>query len=549
MWWSLDRYMTLDTTAVRADFPVLDRRVNGHPLTYLDNAATTHTPRQVYDVFEEFYKEYNSNIHRGIHELSHEASIAYEEAHDRVADFLGADGREEIVFTKNTTESINLVAYGLSQHLDTGDEILTTEMDHHASLVTWQQIAKRTGATVRHIPVTSDGHLDMDAADDLVTDDTEILCAPHVSNVLGTINPIEDLVELAHDHGAYAVIDGAQSAPTRPVDVGEMDADFFAFSGHKLAGPTGIGGLYGKRAILQDLDPFLFGGEMIRNVTLTDSTWNELPWKFEAGTPPIAEGIALGAAVDYLDDLGMENVRTHENDLAQYLLRELAERDFVQTYGPDIGEERTGLVSFNVEGVHGHDLSSLLNDRGVAIRAGDHCTQPLHNRLDIPGSARASFYIYNTRADVDRLLDVVDTARDDLDDYLASERYHDLVSEHYHASHNQEGLSDPTFVKSSEETTCGDDGEFHVTIADDRIDAIAFESQSCAVSRAVASLLSEHLEGMQVSEAAELNGYVPRKLDGQYPDLRHECVEGPEEVIQEAIREYLAEEQQTPSSA
>ncbi|WP_442903421.1 SufS family cysteine desulfurase [Halobacterium sp. KA-4] len=541
--------MTLDTTAVRADFPVLDRRVNGHPLTYLDNAATTHTPRQVYDVFEEFYKEYNSNIHRGIHELSHEASIAYEEAHDRVADFLGADGREEIVFTKNTTESINLVAYGLSQHLDTGDEILTTEMDHHASLVTWQQIAKRTGATVRHIPVTSDGHLDMDAADDLVTDDTEILCAPHVSNVLGTINPIEDLVELAHDHGAYAVIDGAQSAPTRPVDVGEMDADFFAFSGHKLAGPTGIGGLYGKRAILQDLDPFLFGGEMIRNVTLTDSTWNELPWKFEAGTPPIAEGIALGAAVDYLDDLGMENVRTHENDLAQYLLRELAERDFVQTYGPDIGEERTGLVSFNVEGVHGHDLSSLLNDRGVAIRAGDHCTQPLHNRLDIPGSARASFYIYNTRADVDRLLDVVDTARDDLDDYLASERYHDLVSEHYHASHNQEGLSDPTFVKSSEETTCGDDGEFHVTIADDRIDAIAFESQSCAVSRAVASLLSEHLEGMQVSEAAELNGYVPRKLDGQYPDLRHECVEGPEEVIQEAIREYLAEEQQTPSSA
>lgn len=541
--------MTLDTTAVRADFPVLDRRVNGYPLTYLDNAATTHTPRQVYDVFEEFYKDYNSNIHRGIHELSHEASIAYEEAHDRVADFLGADGREEIVFTKNTTESINLVAYGLSQHLDTGDEILTTEMDHHASLVTWQQIAKRTGATVRHIPVTSDGHLDMDAANDLVTDDTEILCAPHVSNVLGTINPIEDLVELAHDHGAYAVIDGAQSAPTRPVDVGEMDADFFAFSGHKLAGPTGIGGLYGKRAILQDLDPFLFGGEMIRNVTLTDSTWNDLPWKFEAGTPPIAEGIALGAAVDYLDDLGMENVRAHENDLAQYLLRELAERDFVQTYGPDIDEERTGLVSFNVEGVHGHDLSSLLNDRGVAIRAGDHCTQPLHNRLDIPGSARASFYIYNTRADVDRLLDVMDTVRDDLDDYLASERYHDLVSEHYHASHNQEGLSDPTFVKSSEETTCGDDGEFHVTITDDRIEAIAFESQSCAVSRAVASLLSEHLEGMQVSEAAELNGYVPRKLDDQYPDLRRECVEGPEEVIQEAIREYLAEEQRTPSSA
>jgi len=531
--------MTFDVAAVRADFPVLDRRVNGHPLTYLDNAATTHTPRQVYEVFEDFYAGYNANVHRGIHELSHEASIAYEQAHDRVAEFLGADSREEIVFTKNTTESINLVAYGLSQHLDAGDEIVTTEMDHHASLVTWQQIAKRTGATVRHIPVTSDGHLDMGAARDLVTDDTAILCAPHVSNVLGTINPIEDLVALAHDHDAYAVVDGAQSAPTRPVDVGAMDADFFAFSGHKLAGPTGIGGLYGKRAVLEDLDPFLFGGEMIRNVTLTDSTWNELPWKFEAGTPPIAEGIALGAAVEYLDDLGMENVRAHENDLAQYLLRELADREFVRTYGPGIGEERTGLVSFNVDGVHGHDLSSLLNDRGIAIRAGDHCTQPLHDRLDIPGSARASVYVYNTRAEIDRLLEVVDTARDDLDDYLASERYHDLVSEHYHDPRNRGGVSDPTFVKSSEETTCGDDGEFHVTIADDRITEVAFESRSCAVSRAVASLLSEHLEGMPVAEVAELDGYVARELDGQYPELRRECVEGPEDVIREAAREYV----------
>jgi len=540
--------MTFDAAAIRADFPVLDRRVNGHPLTYLDNAATTHTPRQVYEVFEDLYAGYNANVHRGIHELSHEASIAYEQAHDRVAEFLGADSREEIVFTKNTTESINLVAYGLSQHLGAGDEIVTTEMDHHASLVTWQQIAKRTGATVRHIPVTSDGHLDMGAARDLVTDDTALVCAPHVSNVLGTINPIEDLVALAHDHDAYAVVDGAQSAPTRPVDVGAMDADFFAFSGHKLAGPTGIGGLYGKRAVLEDLDPFLFGGEMIRNVTLTDSTWNELPWKFEAGTPPIAEGIALGAAVEYLDDLGMEDVRAHENDLAQYLLRELAERDFVRTYGPGVGEERTGLVSFNVDGVHGHDLSSLLNDRGIAIRAGDHCTQPLHDRLDIPGSARASVYVYNTRAEIDRLLEVVDTARDDLDGYLASERYHDLVSEHYHDPRNQGDIGDPTFVKSSEETTCGDDGEFHVTIADDRITEIAFESRSCAVSRAVASLLSEHLEGMPVAEVAELDGYVARELDGQYPELRRECVEGPEDVIREAAREYVEEERVEPSA-
>ena len=379
---------------LRDDFPILDRTIGDAPLVYLDNAATTQTPRQVYEVFEEFYREYNANVHRGIHGLSHEASMAYEAAHDRIAEFVGADSREEIVFTKNTTESINLVGHGLGlAELGPGDNVVLTEMEHHAALVTWQQVAKRTGAEVRFIRVGPDGCLDMDHAAELVDDDTQLLSVTHVSNVLGTVNPVGELADLAHDHGARILVDGAQAVPNRPIDVGAIDADFYAFSGHKMAGPTGIGVLYGKRHLLEEMEPFLYGGEMIRHVTFDDASWNELPWKFEAGTPPIAEGIALAAAADYLDDIGMERVEEHEAELARYAHERLDARDDVEVYGPCVGEERTGLVAFNVDGVHGHDLSSLLNDRGIAVRAGDHCTQPLHDRLDIPGSVRASFYV------------------------------------------------------------------------------------------------------------------------------------------------------------
>jgi cysteine desulfurase/selenocysteine lyase len=532
--------MSPDALEIREDFPILRRRVGDDQLVYLDNAATTQTPRHVYDVFEEFYTEYNANVHRGIHALSHEASVAYEQAHDRVADFLGAEGRAEIVFTKNTTESINLVANGLRNELGAGDEIVLTEMEHHASLVTWQQIAKQTGASVRYVPVTETGHLDMDRAAELITADTAIVSVAHVSNVLGTVNPVERLAALAHDNDAYVLVDGAQSAPNRPIDVQELDADFFAFSGHKLAGPTGIGGLYGKRHVLEDLDPFLFGGEMIRHVTLTNASWNELPWKFEAGTPPIAEGIALAAAIDYLEDIGMDAVRDHENELAQYALEQFADREFVRTYGPGVGEERTGLVSFNVDGVHGHDLSSLLNDEGIAIRAGDHCTQPLHDVLDIPGSARASFYIYNTKAEIDKLLDVVDEARERLPGYLQSDRYHDAIYDHYRNPRHGGGVSDPTFTKSSEETTCGDEGEFHLSIdADGTIESLGFESQSCAVSRAVASILSERLEGASIEAVAQLDGYIADALDERFPAIRRDCVVGPEKVIREGAREYV----------
>jgi len=536
--------MSPQVARIREEFPVLDREVNGEPLTYLDNAATTHTPREVYEVFEEFYAGYNANVHRGIHELSHEASLAYEDAHDRVAEFVGASGgREEMIFTRNTTESINLVAHGLAlPEFGPGDVIVTTEMEHHASLVTWQQVAKRTGAELRFVRLTDDGHVDVAHAKSLIDDDVALVSVPHVSNVLGAITPVRTFADLAHDAGAVLVVDGAQSAPTRPVDVEAMGADFFAFSGHKMAGPTGIGGLYGRKELLEGMEPFLYGGEMIQHVTFDRSTWNGLPWKFEAGTPPIAEGIALAAAVEYLDDLGMEWVRDHENRLAQYALERLSERDDVETYGPGPGEERTGLVSFNVDGVHGHDLSSILNGRGIAVRAGDHCTQPLHDRLDVPGSVRASFYVYNTTEEIDRLLDAIDDAEVKVDAHL-QDRYADRLYDHHRDPQNTGGLADPSLVKSSEETTCGDDGEFHVDVAPDgTIETVGFESESCAVSRAVASLISEYLQGRTVEEAAEMEGEVAAMLDGQFPELRRECVVGPEEVIREAARDHLAAE-------
>jgi len=404
---------SLDVEAIRADFPILEREFGDQQLVYLDNAATTQKPDQVIDAISDYYRETNANVHRGLHQLSQEASIAYETAHDRVAEFIGASGgREEIVFTKNTTESMNLVAYawGLNE-LGPGDEVVLTEMEHHASLVTWQQIAKRTGAEVKYIRIDEDGRLDMDHAEELITENTEMVSVVHASNVLATINPVGDLADLAHDHDAYIFVDGAQSVPNRPVDVEEIDADFFAFSGHKLCGPTGIGVLYGKRHILDEMQPYLYGGDMITKVTYEDSTWNELPWKFEAGTPSIAQGIALAAAVDYVDEIGMEKIQRHENELAQYALEQFDQFDDIEVFGPPAGEHRGGLVSFNVEGVHAHDLSEILNDYAVAIRAGDHCTQPLHDKLGVAATARASFYIYNTKSEIDTLVEALDDAR------------------------------------------------------------------------------------------------------------------------------------------
>jgi len=422
---STQRTEPLDVQRIRADFPILDRHVGGDvenpgagpddttPLVYLDNGATSQTPQRVIDAISKYYREYNANVHRGVHHLSQEASIAYEAAHDRLAEFVGASGgREEIVFTKNTTESLNTIAYswGLSE-LGPGDEIVLTEMEHHASLVTWQQIAKKTGADVEFIRIDDEGRLDMEHARELVTDDTAMVSVVHVSNVLGTVNPIAELAALAHEHGSYIFSDGAQAVPNRPVDVEDLGVDFYAFSGHKMCGPTGIGVLYGKKHLLEEIDPFLFGGMMIRKVTFEDSTWNELPWKFEAGTPLIAQGIALAEATDYIDEIGMERIQRHESELADYAMAQLEEYDDVDVYGPPRGEDRSGVVSFNLDGVHAHDLASIMNDYAVAIRAGDHCTQPLHDTLGATASARASFYLYNTREEVDTLIEAIDSAR------------------------------------------------------------------------------------------------------------------------------------------
>jgi len=413
----------IDVEAVRADFPVLDRKVGGdvttpgegpadtEPLVYLDNGATSQTPKQVVEAIVDYYYGYNANVHRGIHQLSQEASVAYEEAHDRVAEFINAAGREEIVFTKNTTESMNLVAYAWGlEELGPGDSVVTTQMEHHASLVTWQQICKRTGAEIRFIEIDDEGRLDMDHAAELIDNSTEMVSLVHVSNTLGTINPVSEITDMAHEVGAYSFVDGAQAVPTRPVDVEAIDADFYAFSGHKMLGPTGIGVLYGKEEILESMQPYLYGGDMIRKVTYEESTWEDLPWKFEAGTPNIAQAVGLHAAIDYLDEIGMESVQAHEELLAEYAYDQLSEHDDVEIYGPP-GDDRGGLVAFNVDGVHAHDLSSILNDYAVAIRAGDHCTQPLHDTLGTAASARASFYIYNTREEVDALVEAVDGAR------------------------------------------------------------------------------------------------------------------------------------------
>ncbi|WP_049901642.1 aminotransferase class V-fold PLP-dependent enzyme [Halococcus agarilyticus] len=403
----------LDVERVRGEFPILEREVgDGQRLAYLDNAATSQTPDRVVDAMSDYYRGTNANVHRGIHHLSQEASIAYEEAHDRLAEFVGASGgREEMIFTKNTTEGLNLVAYawGLNE-LGEGDEVVLSEMEHHSSLVTWQQIAKRTGADVQYIEIDDEGRLDMDHAREVIGPDTEMVSVTHVSNTLGTINPIGDLADLAHEHDSYIFADGAQAVPHQPVDVEALDVDFYAFSGHKMCGPTGIGGLYGKKAILEAMEPFMYGGGMVRKVEFEGTTWADLPWKYEAGTPLIAEGIALAEAADYLDEIGLDRIDRHERDLADYAVERLEEFDDVEIYGPPAGE-RAGLVSFNLDSVHAHDLASIMNDHGVAIRPGDHCTQPLHDVLGTAASARASFYLYNTRAEVDTLVDAIDDAR------------------------------------------------------------------------------------------------------------------------------------------
>jgi cysteine desulfurases, SufS subfamily len=380
-------------------------------VVYLDNAATSQKPRQVIDALVHYYENTNANIHRAVHTLGEEATAAYEGAREKVRAFINAPSAESVIFTRNTTEAINLVAYSWGRaNISEGDEILLTQMEHHSNLIPWQQLAKEKGATVRYVPVTPQGTLELNGLENLFDARTKVMALPHVSNSLGTINPVEKIAAEARRRGVMLLVDGAQGAPHLPVDVQAIGADFYAFSSHKMLGPTGVGVLYGRRELLEEMEPFLGGGEMIRKVTFEGATWNDLPWKFEAGTPNIADVIAFGAAIDYLSDLGMNNVRQHEAEITAYALDRMGSIPDIILYGPPDAAQRGGVVSFNFPGLHPHDIGTVLDTHGVAIRSGHHCTQPLMRCLGISGTARASFYVYSTPQEVDALVDATKAA-------------------------------------------------------------------------------------------------------------------------------------------
>jgi cysteine desulfurase / selenocysteine lyase len=388
---------------IRDDFPILGQRVNGKPLVYLDSANTSQKPRQVIAALVRYYEDYNANIHRGVYAIAERATAEYEAARAKVAGFLGAAEPAEIVFTRNITEALNLIAHSWGRrHVGPGDEILTTEMEHHSDLVPWQFLAQERGARLRHIPFDDQGRLILDDLDRLITERTKIVALVHVSNAFGTVNPVAEIARAAHERGAVVVVDGAQSAPHRPVDVQALGVDFFGFTGHKMLGPMGTGGLWAKRSLLEEMDPFLGGGEMIADVWLDHAIWNEVPWKFEAGTQNVGDTIALGVAIDYLERLGMDAVMAHEREITAYALERLRQVPGLHILGPGL-EERGGVVSFTMDGMHPHDIAQVLDQDGVCVRAGHHCTKPLHRKLGMAASVRASFYVYTIREEIDAL--------------------------------------------------------------------------------------------------------------------------------------------------
>jgi cysteine desulfurase/selenocysteine lyase len=403
----------LDVPAIRKDFPILTRAVRGgKPLIYLDNAASSQKPKAVIEALADYYTRYNANVHRGIHTLSEEATDAYEESRRKIQRFINAEHPEELIFVRNTTEAINLVANSFGQRLKAGDEILLSEMEHHSNLVPWQLLADRSGAKLRFLPLLDDGTIEMAALPGLLNERTRVVAVSHMSNVVGTINPVEEIVRQAHLVGAVVLLDAAQSVPHMPVDVQAIGADFIAFSGHKMLGPMGVGVLYGRRDLLESMPPFLGGGNMIMKVDLEHSTYNELPDKFEAGTPDAGGAIALGVAVDYLSAVGMDNIRRHERDIADYAIEVLMGLDDLALYGPKSADARGAVLAFNFADIHPHDLGTLLDRDGVAIRAGHHCCQPLMRRLGQVATARASFYLYNTREEVDALAESLVRSRE-----------------------------------------------------------------------------------------------------------------------------------------
>lgn len=399
----------LNIAAIREDFPILKRKVNGYPLVYLDNAATSQTPRQVIEVIVDYYSNYNANIHRGVHSLSQEATDAYEKSRVKVQRHFNAAKASEIIFTSGTTHSINLVANGFTLFLKAGDEILVSAMEHHSNIVPWQMLCERTGAVMKVIPMNQEGELDMDAYASLLNSASRLVFFNHVSNALGTVNPIEDMIRLAHDAGAAVLIDGAQAAPHIKADMQQLDVDFYTASAHKMCGPTGVGILYGKEEWLQRLPPYQGGGEMIEEVTFEKTTYAGLPHKFEAGTPNICGGIAFGAALDYLNGIGMEAIARYEAELLEYATAKLLVIEGLKIYGT--AKHKTAVISFNIEGIHPYDIGTILDQMGIAVRTGHHCAQPVMDFFRIPGTVRASFSFYNTKAEADLLVNAVEKAR------------------------------------------------------------------------------------------------------------------------------------------
>jgi cysteine desulfurase / selenocysteine lyase len=398
---------------VRADFPLLAREEGGRPLVYLDSAATSQKPEHVIEAMNSYYRHSNANVHRSVYGLAEEATRLFEGARERIAAFTGWDA-DTTIFTANATEAINLVAYSWGRrNVGAGDDVLITEMEHHSNIVPWQVLCQETGARLRYLEVSETGEISLDELDDVLAEGrVRLVAVAHVSNVLGTINPVSQIAARARAAGAATLVDGSQAAPQLPLDLSEVGADFYAWTGHKALGPTGIGVLHGRRELLEEMPPFIAGGHMISRVDRESSTWNELPWKFEAGTSPIAEAAGLGAAVDYLTGIGMESIRAHERDITAYSLERLAEVEGLRAFGPPDPERRGGVVSFALEGVHPHDVAELCGREGVCIRAGHHCAQPLMRRLEVPATARASFHVYNSREDVDRLVEALQGARE-----------------------------------------------------------------------------------------------------------------------------------------
>jgi cysteine desulfurase / selenocysteine lyase len=402
----------LDARALRADFPIFEQAMNGWPLAYLDSSNSSQKPRSVLDAMRDFYETSYANVHRAVYELGERSTAGYEGAREKVRAFVNAESHREVIFTRSATAALNAVAYAWGlDNLGRGDLVVVTELEHHSNFVPWQYIAKRTGATFVAIPIDDQGELRLEALEDVASrGDVKVVAAGYVNNSLGTLNPVERLGAWAHEQGAIMVVDACQAAPHRPIDVQALGADFVAFTGHKMVGPTGIGVLWGRRELLERMSPFELGGEMIRSVSLERTTWNELPHKFEAGTPPIAQAVGLGAAIDYLNEIGLEAIEAHEAELTEYALRKLADEPGVTVYGPP-AERRGGIISFAVAGAHPHDVAQILGGQGVAVRAGHHCTQPLMRRLGVAATTRASFYLYTLPEEVDRLVEGLDKVR------------------------------------------------------------------------------------------------------------------------------------------